>query len=109
VRAYILRTATWRDTAAKHKLLLGTVPPHNPVKACTVANWLKKLMAAAGIDVEKYKAHSTRAAAASKAKAGGMSVGDILKLANWSRSRTFARYYEREANDNKFAETILHH
>jgi integrase len=109
LRTYVLRTAAWRDTDSRHKLLLGTVAPHNPVKPCTVANWLKKLMAAAGIDVTKYKAHSTRAAATSKAKAGGLSVADILKQANWSRSRTFARYYDRDANDSKFAETVLHH
>jgi hypothetical protein len=87
--------------------LLGTVAPHNPVKTGTIANWLKKVMTAAGIDTEKYKAHSTRAASTSKAKIGGLSVQDSLKQANWSRSGTFARFYERDTKGSIFADKVL--
>jgi hypothetical protein len=107
LRTYILRTTDWREDKSKHKLLLGTVAPHNPVKPCTIANWLKKTMQAAGIDTTKYKAHSTRGAATSKASSGGMSVADILHQANWARAKTFEKFYQRNTMENKFAEAVL--
>lgn len=106
-RAYIGRTFHWRKTETQHQLLLGTVSPHNPIKSCTVANWLKRIMQAAGLDTEMFKAHSTRAASTSKAKMEGLSVTDILQQANWSRAGTFTRFYCRETKDNNFANKVL--
>lgn len=107
VRAYVRRTHSWRTTKEKHKLLLSTIPPHKPVATSTIANWLKKVMTAAGIDTDKYKAHSTRSAATSKAKAVGLSVSDIIAQANWSRASTFSRFYDRQTHNNDFAKAVL--
>ena len=64
-------------------------------------------MTAAGIDTDKYKAHSTRSAATSKAKAVGLSVSDIIAQANWSRASTFSRFYDRQTHNNDFAKAVL--
>ena len=53
-------------------------------------------MKQSGIDTDIYKAHSTRAAATSKAKAQGLSTEQIITRANWSKTETFFRYYHRE-------------
>ena len=53
-------------------------------------------MRSAGIDVGKYKAHSTRAAATSKARQLGLSVEQIVERANWARATTFHRFYDKE-------------
>lgn len=109
IRAYILRTRSWRLTEAHHRLLLGIVNPHNPVCTSTISNWLKHLMDAAGIDVSTYKGHSTRAAATSKARAGGISVAEIVKRANWKRASTFQRFYNKAmpCQTDDFAQAVL--
>ena len=53
------------------------------------------MMAEAGIDTQKFKAHSTRGAAVSKARAQGLSVEQILERADWARASTFRRFYHR--------------
>ena len=52
-------------------------------------------MAEAGVDVTNFKHHSTRAAAASKAKNASIPVKEILDTAGWSSERTFDRLYNR--------------
>ena len=101
LRVYLLRTAAWRTTASRHQVLLGTVAPHKPVVTSTISGWLKQIMSAAGIDVERYQAHSTRSAASSKAKAMGLSVGEIMERANWKSARTFDRFYNRAGDGRK--------
>ena len=50
-------------------------------------------MAEAGVDVATFKPHSTRAAAASKAKNASVPVKEILDTAGWSSERTFDCLY----------------
>ena len=109
VRDYIVQTRSWRTTQSQHKLLLATVKLHKPVVTCTVSNWLKKLMAAAGIDISRFKGHSTRSAATSKAASTGLSIQDILKTANWKNARTFHHHYNRsgKSQTSEFAQSVL--
>ena len=109
-RAYVLRTQAWRVSDKHHKLLLGIIAPHNPVCTSTIANWLKHIMAEAGIDVSTYTGHSTRSASTTKAKSAGLSVADILQKANWSNASTFHRFYDRSEPDRskQFASLVLH-
>jgi len=95
VRAYFVRTHSWRRSPEQHQLLLGTVPPHKPVATSTISGWLKQFMTAAGIDTTKYQGHSTRAASTSRAKAAGLSVREIMDRANWRNAKTFHRFYDR--------------
>ena len=53
-------------------------------------------MQSSGIDTNKYKAHSVRAAATSKASNDNIPVQDIMKLAGWTQQSTFARYYKKK-------------
>ena len=94
VRTYLNRTASWRNTTeTKEQMFLALVKPHKPVSVPTISRWLKDLMKLSGIDTEKYKAHSLRSAAVSKASQVGMSVEQILEKANWSKATTFHRFY----------------
>ena len=47
------------------QLLLSYIKPYKPVCKDTVARWIKLVLKLAGIDVEKYTAHSSRAASTS--------------------------------------------
>ena len=66
---------------------------HGPVTSSTIARWLKSCLHKAGVDTSKFKAHSTRAEAATKAAMSGVTVEDITKAADWSNERVFQKFY----------------
>ena len=51
--------------------------------------------AKAGIDVEIFKAHSTRAASCSRAKNDGIPIENILRTAGWANNSTFEKFYDK--------------
>lgn len=87
--------------------LISVRKPHKPVKPAAIAHWLKAVMKLAGIDTDKFSAHSTRGASTSKAKQVGVSTTDILKAANWTTASTFCRFYHRPINSGKFGSSVL--
>jgi len=90
------------------KLFLSFVAPHKPVVRSTISRWIKEVLAQSGIDITVYKAHSTRAAATSKAKSADIPVEDILKAAGWARAGTFAQYYNKPVvGSSSFAGAVL--
>lgn len=112
LETYIIATQALRDTAeAKKQLLISFQSPYQPVTTSTIARWLRTLMEAAGVDTKKYKAHSTRAAATSKARDQGLTTKQILKTANWTNAGTFLTFYnkhiEKLEKQNEFAEVVL--
>jgi hypothetical protein len=54
------------------------------------------LLADCGVDTRVYKAHSTRAASTSKAKQQGLSVEQIIDRGNWTRAKTFGKFYDKQ-------------
>ena len=76
------------------------------MSSATIARWVKSMLAAAGIDITQFKAHSTRAASTSAARRLGVSTADILRSANWSRESTFERFYWREI-EHPFTQAVL--
>ena len=65
------------------------------------------MLAAAGINVEIFKAHSTRGASTSMAETKGLSLLDINKAAGWSNAcGTFAKFYQKPISKN-FGEVTL--
>ena len=71
--------------------------PYQPVKSSTLARWLLCAMDSAGIDTACYKAHSARAASSLAMLSRGLSLGQILTRADWSRARTFYTFYYKKA------------
>ena len=90
-------------------LFISFVKPYGPVTKDTISRWLKSVMCSWGIDCSVYKPHSVRAAAVSKAKYNMVPIDQILKMAGWSFEKTFARFYEKdiENNSDKFSRGIL--
>ena len=96
LRLYIDKTKPFRQNEKQiHQLFLAYNKPHHPVVTCSIARWLKCIMAASGIDTTVYKAHSTRAASTSKGVAQGLSVQQIMENANWVRASTFQKFYNK--------------
>ena len=101
LEAYLNLTANQRVTNLhKSHLFLSFVPPHHVVKTCSIARWLKLAMLEAGIDLSKFKAHSTRSAAVSSVLLAGLSVDEIAKLGDWSNARTFYKYYKKAVDSS---------
>ena len=101
IRTYLERTKCWRK-GDHDQLLLSFRQPHGAVTTSSIARWLKLGMAESGIDTQKFKAHSTRGAAVSKARAQGLSVEQILERADWVRASTFRRFYHRGLGSGAF-------
>lgn len=93
LRTYEGATEKWRSPDMKPNLLfLSLNKPHKPVTSASIARWIKELLADAGVDTDKFLAHSTRAAASSSARAAGLSTADIMKMAGWSQQSTFEKF-----------------
>jgi integrase len=91
----------------ENKLFIAHVRPHEGVSRDTISRWIKNIMVRAGIDTETFKAHSTRAAAASKAKAMDIPIADIMQTAGWSRASTFGKFYKKPVETRRVAHAVL--
>lgn len=94
---YIERTSGVRR--GNTQLLLSYIAPFGPISRATLARWTLNALSEAGIDTDKYKAHSTRGAAASAARAMGASLTAIMRNASWKDARSFAVYYNKTIID----------
>ena len=86
---YLDRSKTWRAGVEKPKLLLSYIRPQTEVVPCTITGWLVELMKQSGIDTSEFRAHSTRGASTSMAKAKGLSCQEILAMAHWKKDPPF--------------------
>ncbi|XP_025829099.1 uncharacterized protein LOC112904086 [Agrilus planipennis] len=90
-------------------LIITHKRPFRKATSHTLARWIKNVLRKSGIDINTFKAHSTRHAATSAAAKNGVSFDSIRLAAGWTQnSRSFANFYNRPIIDNKkFANTIL--
>ena len=88
---------------AGDRLLCSFCPPHGGVGIQTIGRWTRIIMKDAGIDVDLYKAHSTRSASASAMACAGTPIADILKKGAWSHESTFRQFYLRTINQVWYA------
>ena len=104
LKEYLKRTEDRKES----KLFLSYIRPYKPVLPCSLARWLKEILTEAGYS--DFKAHSSRGAAVSAAFVQGMSVTDIIKIADWSSDSMFKKYYHRPIigkESNSFAYSFV--
>lgn len=82
--------------------------PHHQATKQTLSRWVKQTLDASGIDVSKYKTHSTRHASTSAAKRQGVSSDTIRHVAGWTPgSQVFENFYNQPLDiSSSFAECI---
>ena len=95
LRHYIARTHSIRGSETK--LFISFAKPHRCVTTSTIGRWIKIVLSRSGVDINMYKAHSTRAASASKANLH-VSTSKILKAGGWSSSNSFQKHYNLSSN-----------
>ena len=106
IKEYLKRTY---DVRKDDNLFLSYVKPYRPVKPCSIARWLKVILQGAGLGT--FRAHSTRGAAVTAAFAQGMSVADILAVADWSSDSMFKKHYYRpviQRQNLSFSQSFVH-
>lgn len=106
LRHYLARTQVFRNDD-KTSLILSYVKPHNPVGSSSIGRWIKTVLCCSGIDTTRFKAHSTRAAATSKASQT-IPVDQILQHIGWANEKTFQTFYNKPiCNDIEFDKAVL--
>ena len=105
LKAYKSRTELLRGKETK--LFISIRKPYKAVTRDTIRRWTKQGMALAGIVMDIFKPHSTRAASASKA-AQSIGLRTILKTVGWRTADTFVKYYKKKiVTEGKYAEAVL--
>jgi hypothetical protein len=102
---YVSVTQSFRGSASN--LILGIKSPHAPIGASSTARWIKSVLAEAGIDISVYSAHSTRGAAASKAKSSGLPIETILRTGSWATESVFSTHYNKSIVTENFQNVVL--
>ena len=103
---YLELTEHMRDNHTK--LFISYSKPHKPVSKDTVSRWVKLTLSMAGVDTDIYAAHSTRAAATSKAKYKHVPLTSIMKAAHWANISVFRKFYDLPIrNSSVFADSVL--
>lgn len=83
-------------------------PIHKATKQ-TISRWIKVTLHQAGVDTNKYSAHSTRAASTSSARRHDIPLSAILKQAGWKGEKTFKDFYLKplEEGQPSFSQAVL--
>ena len=91
------------------QLFLSYQKPHNPVVSQSISRWIRTMLAAAGIDLNIFGAHSIRASSTAAAKRGGATLDTILQAGSWARASTFATWYDKPILQNtpSFQDALL--
>ena len=104
VAAYKSRFISETDEDGRERelpLWVSSKKPHGPVKSVTLASWLRRAMEKGGVDTDKFKAHSLRAAAPAHFKKNkALSLKQILTRGGWKvsaegSSSVFIKFYQR--------------
>ena len=108
LRLYLSRTKEQAVSISSPKpVFLTSKKPLRRARPGNLGHWIKDSLRRAGIDTEQFTAHSTRSASSSRARAKGVPVAEILKVANWSSSSTFERFFYRSEGSSEFTRAVL--
>ena len=68
----------------------------------------EEVLKQSGINVEHFKAHSTKSASSSNTQMSGLPVEQILEKENWSTKSTWQKFYDKNIEEDKtFKQAVL--
>ena len=73
-------------------IFITYVKPHRAVSRDTISRWTKSVFVSSGINSHMFSTHSTRAAAASRAKEKDVPLDVILAHVGWRSAETFGSF-----------------
>jgi len=89
------------------KIFLSVRPPYKEIDVQTIAKDTLRMMEKAGIDISKFKAHSTRSASSSRAIDLGVSVDEVMEQGRWKSRSVFQRFYNRSQKKRNFTDLLI--
>lgn len=101
---YIKRTEPLRGKQTA--LFISFFRPHKVVSRSTISLWVKTTLQHAGVDMNIFSPHSTRATSTSKANSS-VSLETILKTPGWSGDSTFRRFYNKPIHTSEFSLSLV--
>ena len=111
LREYGKCTEAFRPNASNanisNKLFVSYIHPQRPVSSSTLARWMKEALGAAKVDTSVFKAHSSWGVAATAAIEAGISLPQMLTLADWSGPYTFNKFYYHPSFDAQPGRAVL--
>ena len=108
LKRYIDVTSSKRNNSSSRNILfIWYIKPHKAVKTSSISRWLKNVLRLSGVDTSQFSAHSTRSASSTLAANCGVSISDIMKVADWSRAGTFKKFYQRPTILDSYAHRIV--
>ena len=99
LRTYLEATISFRNEPSK--LFLSFAKPHKAITTNTLARWIRFVMVASGVNVARFRPHSLRSAASSKAVERNVSLATILASVGWRTESTFAKFYRKPVVNNQ--------
>ena len=108
LRIYLTKTSDRVAIVNSPKpVFLTSRKPFRRARPETLGHWIKDCLGKAGVDTERFTAHSTRSASSSQARARGVPIAEILKVANWTSDSTFERFYYRSEGSEAYTRAVL--
>ena len=95
---YIRRTEL--GLCPRDRVFIGHKLISEEIGTQTIAKDTMKAMSLAGIDINKFKSHSTKMAAASKALNKGASIDEVMRAGRWKSRTVFDLFYNRSRGLN---------
>ena len=104
LQGYFIKIAGHSQARVFKYFLLGKSIGHKSISeeisTQTIAKDTMKTMGLAGIDINKFKSHSTIIAAASKALDKGASIDEVMTAGRWKSRTVFDLFYNRSRGLN---------
>ncbi len=75
------------------KVFLSSKAPYQELAKDTIATDTMSTMKEAGVDIARYKSHSTRHAAATKAIESGATIDEVMARGGWKSRHVFQEFY----------------
>ena len=88
-------------------MFLTAVRKHRPATTATIARWIKTGLSKAEIDTSIFKAHSIQSASTSAAADSGVSVTEVMEVADWTSASVFKKFYYRPSLSSTFGHTVI--
>ena len=106
---YLVKTAGYRVFNEDDDFVFRALShPHGKITPSTISRWLRKAISEAGFDLTVADvAHSVRGIAATKAKASGMSIRQIMTAVEWNTNSVFHQHYYNQKFDPTFGREVL--
>lgn len=104
LNSYLSKTENLRQSVTQ--LFICFIKPHKAASVDTISRWIRLVLKMAGIDMNIFTPHSTRAAAVSAARKSKIPICTILDTAGWSSCKTYAKFYDKPIDSNHFSESL---